>query len=354
LRNPNGQILGMLYVGMLETPYIDRRNTMIWRVMGLLLLTGLIAIGLGIYLVRRITAPVKQLSHAATSMARGDKQAQVSATPSYSELNELAKTFNEMQQAIVQRDRELRDQNTKLADTNARLERANRNYMETLGFVTHELKSPLAAIQSMLDVILKGYLGGEIPEKAKDYLGRIRRNCQELQDMVKNYLDLSRAERGELSASIKEIDFYKSVVDPCVQQNLAMFDARGINLEVECPTELNVQADADLMRIALTNYLSNAAKYGTDNGRARLIVQTKDGQVIVRMWNEGPGFTEGEKESLFKKFSRLRNEASQGCRGSGLGLFLCKQIADLHNGQVWADVEPGQWAQFNLSFPTEN
>jgi signal transduction histidine kinase len=354
LRNPNGKILGMLYVGMLEAPYVERRNDMIWWVIGMLVLIGLVAVILGVYLVRRITAPVKQLSEAAVSMAKGDEHEHVSTAHSYYELNELARSFNEMQDAIAQRDRELREQNAKLTDTNEQLARANNNYMETLGFVTHELKSPLAAMYSMLDVIMKGYVGGELPEKTKEYLGRVRRSCQEMQDMVKNYLDLSRAERGELSANIKRFDFYKEVVDPCVQQNLAMFEARGIELEVQCPEELEVEADPELMRIALTNYLSNAAKYSKDNGRARLIVQTEDGRLKVSMWNEGSGFTEEEKQDLFRKFSRLRNEASQGRRGSGLGLFLCRQIAELHDGQVWADSEPGQWAQFNLSFPLKS
>ena len=171
-------------------------------------------------------------------------------------------------------DRHLNEQNAQLAETNEKLERANRNYIDTLGFVTHELKSPLAAMQMMIDAITEGYTG-QVPEQASHFLLRIKRACEELQDMVKNYLDLSRAERGELVAQKAEIEFRADVVEPSVQHAQPLFESRGITLEVVCPESIPMYADAEVMRIALSNYLSNAAKYGNEGGAARLDVRAR-------------------------------------------------------------------------------
>ena len=195
--------------------------------------------------------------------------------------------------------KQLRDQEVeyhrKLAETNQKLEVANGNYMQMLGFVTHELKSPLAAMQSMISIVVDGFLG-DVPDKIAHHLLRIKRNCEELQDMVKNYLDLSRAERGELVAKKSHVNFHKEVVQACVNQTRALFDSRGVTLTVTSP-DFAVFADPELMRIALTNYLTNAAKYGAENKHATLTVAEvpEQGCFTVSVWKEGTGFTAEEK-----------------------------------------------------------
>jgi signal transduction histidine kinase len=109
-----------------------------------------------------------------------------------------------------------------------------------------------------------------------------------------------------------------------------------------------------LLRIALTNYLTNAAKYGREGGTAKVTARREDGALIVGVWNEGAGFTAEEQPQLFGKFSRLANDNTRSKRGSGLGLFLVKSILSLHAGRVWAESQPGTWAAFYMSFPSKN
>ncbi len=352
LRNPDGETLGMLYVGLLEAPYNALRTRLLARFLvptAAVLIVGLLAVTL---IVRQITRPLRDLRDSAEHIAEGDWDHPVPEGRAYTELTDLADSFRQMQSAIRQRDRKLREQNRTLSETNEQLERANRNYMQTVGFVTHELKSPLAAIQGHIDLLVGG-LVGEVPEKAKHLLVRVKRNCEELQDMVKNYLDLSRAERGELAAEKREIDLIADVVAPCVDQNQALFESRSMQLQTALPDELPVTADPELLRIALTNYLSNAAKYGREGGNAKLTVKIDDGEVRVRVWNEGQGFTEEDRQRLFQKFSRLRNKQTADKRGSGLGLWLCKEAVELHGGSADARSEPGEWAEFTLHFPAD-
>ncbi len=350
LRDPDGRILGMLYVGLLEAPYNALRNRLGARFLlpaGALLVVGILGVAL---VVRRITHPLHNLRDSAERIANGDWDSAIAPERTYTEIAALADSFHTMQGALRDRDQQLRDQNRALADTNDQLERANRNYMQTLGFVTHELSAPLAAMQSHIDLLLGGYVG-EVPEKATRPLTRIKRNCEELRDMVKNYLDLSRAEQGELATDKRPIDLITDVVRTCVDQNQALFDSRQITLETHCPDKLPATADPDLLRIVLTNYLSNAAKYGREGGTVRLEVAADRAEVVVSVWNDGAGFTKEEAERLFQKFSRLRNWNTADKRGSGLGLWLCQQLMELHGGTVAAESEPGQWARFSLCFP---
>jgi len=222
--------------------------------------------------------------------------------------------------------------------------------METLGFVTHELKSPLATMETQISVMLKGY-AGEVPENISNYLIRIRRSCEELQDMVKNYLDMSRMGMGELEAKKGPANYFKDIVEPSIEQTKILFESRGITLNIDCRENLIVLVDHELIRIALTNYLTNAAKYGSENKQARLEVSEEDGIITTSVWNEGTGFRPEEQASLFSKFSRLKNENTAKKRGSGLGLYLIKNIIKQHHGKVWAESNPGKWAKFCFSFP---
>ena len=110
-------------------------------------------------------------------------------------------------------------------------------------------------------------------------------------------------------------------------------------------------ADPGLLRIALNNFLTNAAKYGREGGKATVNVKREGDLVTLTVWNEGEGFPPEEASHLFEKFFRIRNANTHAKRGSGIGLFTVKNIAELHGGRAWAESEPGAWAAFHLSFP---
>jgi len=169
--------------------------------------------------------------------------------------------------------------------------------------------------------------------------------------MVRDYLDLSRLERGELVANKAPIDLAKNVVEMAVDQTAVFFRSRNIAVSVSCPGELPVVGDPGLLRIALNNFLTNAAKYGREGGKAAVTVSAEGGLVTLSVWNEGEGFPPEAAGRLFEKFFRVRNPSTHAKRGSGIGLFTVKNIAELHGGRAWAESEPGAWAAFHLTFP---
>lgn len=351
LRDPSGKTIGMIYVGLLREPYDDMRDGFIARFLVPVGVVGLLAVWAALYVVNRITRPVLALNRSASQLASGDWDHPLTIPHTYRELENLAGAYADMRTAIQKRDHELRARYEELSLTNEKLALSNRNYMQTLGFVTHELKAPLAAIQMLITTMVDGYLGKVSPQ-VSDFFVRIQRNCEELQDMVRDYLDLSRLERGELVANKAPIDLSKTVVEMAVDQTALFFRSRNMSVEVSCPKELPVVADPSLLRIALNNFLTNAAKYGRDGGRATVTAKMEGGRVTLEVWNEGEGFPAEEADRLFEKFFRVRNSSTHAKRGSGIGLFTVKNIAELHGGRAWAESEPGAWAAFHLSFPS--
>ena len=353
LRDPAGKTIGMLYVGLLRAPYDDLQDNLIAWFLIPVGLVGLLAVYAALFIVNRITRPVRALSESASRLAAGDLEHPIAIPHTYLELKQLAGAFAEMRTAIRKRDQELRARNEELSLTNTKLEQSNRNYMQTLGFVTHELKAPLAAIQMLIATMVDGYLG-QVSPQVSDFFIRIQRNCEELQDMVRDYLDLSRLERGELFANKSLIDLPTTVVTMAVDQAAVFFRSRNITVSVNCPKELPVVADPSLLRIALNNFLTNAAKYGREGGEARVHVKMEGELVSLSVWNEGESFPPEEAGRLFEKFFRIRNSNTHAKRGSGIGLFTVKKIAELHGGRAWAESEPGAWAAFHLSFPAHS
>ena len=350
LREPEGRIVGMLYVGVSRAPYDAMRRSLIARFLGPVAAVSLLAVWGALYIVGRITRPLRALGDSAARLADGDWDHELEVPPSYLELEQLSTVYGGMREAIRRRDRELRARNDELSLANQTLEQVNRDYMQTLGFVTHELKAPLAAMQMLIGTLMDGYLGA-LPEPVAKLLLRVQRNCEELQDMVRDYLDLSRLEHGELFATPSEIDVAKDVVKVAVENTAVFFRSRNIALEVTCPETLPAVADPGLLRIALNNFLTNAAKYGRDGGHARLSVGLEEGQVAFSLWNEGEGFPPAQAERLFEKLYRVRNAHTHAKRGSGIGLFTVRRIAQLHAGRAWAESEPGAWAAFHLRVP---
>jgi signal transduction histidine kinase len=232
------------------------------------------------------------------------------------------------------------------------LRAANLAYSEMLGFVSHELKSPVASLVTDAALMAEGYLGPLTDEQNKK-IRRMIAKGKYLLGLVREYLDLARIEGGELKPNIRTADsFLADVVDAAVEIVLPQIEDRNITLVRIAPDdELSVDCDPSLIRIVVVNLLSNAAKYGRDGGRIRLSVAPEDATVRVTVWNEGPGFPESAQAVLFRKFSRVRKPELMKQKGTGVGLYTSLRIIQLHGGRIWATSEEGHWAQFAFHIP---
>lgn len=229
---------------------------------------------------------------------------------------------------------------------------ANQAYTEMLGFVSHELKSPVAAIVSNARLLEKGYLG-ELEDKQSDMIGRMIGKGEYLLGLIGEYLDLARIESGEMTADVREnVDFIREVVDPAVQIVESEIESKAMKLlRVGCDSPVTVTCDPDLLKIVLVNLLGNAVKYGNEGGEIRLTVEHDGKHLHVSVWNEGPGFPREQRARLFRRFSRLDTPELKQQKGTGVGLYTCWRIIQAHHGRIDAKSEHGQWADFSFEIP---
>ncbi len=230
------------------------------------------------------------------------------------------------------------------------LEDANRAYTEMLGFVAHELKSPVASMMRDSQMMLDGYAGELSPPQA-ERLRKMVAKGDYLLGLVGDYLDLARLE-GDLAVNARDgLDLAGDVIDTAVDIARADADAKGMTIEIDAPRPMPVQADPDLMRIVAVNLVGNGVKYGRDGGRVRVTARHEDGAFTMTVHNEGPGFPESQRGRLFRRFSRLDTAELRRRKGTGVGLYSVARIVRLHGGRVFAESQEGAWAEFGFSIP---
>ncbi len=229
---------------------------------------------------------------------------------------------------------------------------AMKNYGEMLGFISHEIKSPIGATIMECKLMLDNYLG-DINPKVRDRLQRIVTRSEHLLGMVRDYLDISRMEGGELKARFTEgVNIQDTIVNPMIDVLQTTADEKGMTVNLNVPSDaLTVRCDPDLLKIAVTNFLSNAIKYGRENTPIDINLQKHLDGFRLTVRNEGPGFPKSEIPNLFRKFSRLQTKELLKQKGTGLGLYTVWRIAKLHRGNISADSEEGSWAEFTLTIP---
>jgi hypothetical protein len=230
---------------------------------------------------------------------------------------------------------------------------ANRAYTEMLGFVSHELKSPVSSMITDATVLEGGYVG-DLTEKQKQILQRMTRKGNYLLAMVREYLDLARIESGQMDIRPrKDVDFLSEVMEPALEIVAPQIEEKNVRLHRDVQGAVSpIECDAELLKVVLINYLSNAVKYGkADDGRVDLVCRRDEEGLHVAVRNEGRGFGPADRKQLFRKFSRLSVPEFKDRKGTGVGLYAVRQIVSLHGGKVDARSEKGAWAQFSFQIP---
>jgi signal transduction histidine kinase len=330
IRDIQGDILGILYVGTLEQPFTDMAR----EVMQIFLLSvvgvSAIAVVFSVVLAGAISKPLTEVVRASECLASGDWGYQVDTNTSIIELNSMAEAFNAMSLGLKEREASLRISNEKLAAM-------NKSYIDLIGFVAHELKGILASAVMNAYAVRDGYLG-MINFKQRKALDSVARNLDYLDATVKKFLSLGRVERGELPVNKTNLNLKKDVFDSSINSLSPMAVKKGLKIANEISPEMAVHADADLMQIVANNLVSNAIKYSPDAGKIKVSARQIDGMIEVDVYNDSTPMSEEQRAKLFQKFSRLDNPETKKVKGTGLGLYITKQIIEKHGGTI--TVEP--------------
>lgn len=220
------------------------------------------------------------------------------------------------------------------------LELANRELEAFSYSVSHDLRAPLRAIDGFSQVLENSY-AGQLDEKGRDYLGRVRRASHRMGDLIDDILHLSHISRKEV---VKEpVD--ATALALAVADDLRQRDA-GRQVEFTIEGDMHVQADPKLLRIVLENLMGNAWKFTsrTANPKIEVGIKQHDGHPAIFVRDNGAGFNMEYAHKLFSPFQRLHG--ANEFEGSGIGLATVQRIISRHGGRVWAEGSEGAGASF--------
>ena len=231
------------------------------------------------------------------------------------------------------------------------LTEANRAYSEVLGFVSHELKSPIASMVTDARLLCGGYLG-QLNDAQRSKIQRTIAKGEYLLHLVDDYLNLDQIESGAMKGRFrKDVDFIKEVAEFSIEQFEPMIEDKRMTLESQLAPLPPIECDAGLMKIVVDNLLGNAVKYGREGGTIRITIELDGDMLQIVVWNEGPGFPKELRANLFRKFSRLGVPELKKEKGTGVGLYSSWRVVRVHGGRITADSKYGQWAQFTVHIP---
>jgi signal transduction histidine kinase len=245
--------------------------------------------------------------------------------------------------------KELRDTNQQLRLVNRKLKHDDKIKDEFVYVATHELKNPITAMKGYLSLIEEGQFG-TIPEKLTNPINQIQASNQQLIELLNNLLQIARAEAQHLE--IKTVPtVICDIIDSVAKDLKPLLDQKGLIFNHHCPNRaVTVMADKERLREIFSNLISNAIKY-SNTGEIRISHDIEQGHLVTHVMDQGVGIAESDQTKLFTRFFRAEEEAAKGIPGTGLGLFICKQLIEKMKGKIWFKSELGLGSTFSFSLP---
>jgi signal transduction histidine kinase len=298
---------------------------------------------------------------AAEVIARSDSLRDFLATgEDDSALEELSRQNRDLVQVLSELE-EKREQlerlNTKLEESNRELNQANAQLRELsamkeefLALTTHDLRSPLTVISGVINFFTSGRLGDMTPEQ-KNMVSMMERNTQNLIELVNDLLDASKLESGTMRLDFSTIEL-RALVDELREQMQPLATEKEITLEEALPADIPpLRADRAKLRRVLVNLISNALKFTPRGGRVILSAAPERDAVRVSVTDTGVGIAPGDLRDIFDKYAQARSRATRSEKGTGLGLYITRQLVELHGGHIEVESEVGKGSTFSFTIP---
>ena len=300
---------------------LHRLRRLTFEALGALFLASL---AIGWVVGGRVLRPVDRITAAARRIQATNLSERIALDGPRDELKTLADTFDEML---------------------GRLEASFTAQRQFVADASHELRNPLAVIQTNADVAL---WDEGVPESARTRIEAVRRASERMRKLVDDLLALARLELA--AAQRSEVDLAQLVhevgdeLDPLAR-------AHGLVLEQDAESGVRVVADRDALKRALANLLDNAFRHSPPGAPVRITAARRNGSAVLSVADRGPGLTAEEQEHVFERFWRSDSARSRESGGAGLGLAIVRRIAESHGGAVAVVSEPGDGSTFEILLP---
>ncbi len=231
----------------------------------------------------------------------------------------------------------LKHSRTRLEEANVKLQSLDKLKTEFVSLASHQLRSPLTAIKGYTSMLLEGDYG-EINPQAREIVERVAESSKNLTLVVEDLLNVAKIEQGGMKYEIDKVDFSELVENTARDLSITA-EKKGLKLIDSIPKDQKffVSGDKEKLRQVLINLIDNSMKY-TPSGQIEVNMNFKDGKILLSIKDTGVGISKEVIGTLFAKFSR-GDGAKLNSTGTGLGLYLVKEIVEAHHGRVWVESE---------------
>jgi two-component system sensor histidine kinase BaeS len=305
-----------------ELSFINSLNLLLlWVTLAALAL----AAGLGLFMARRITVPLGRISLATQRIAGGHRDVTIAEKTNVRELDGIARAVNDLSRSLGEQEALRRRLTADMA---------------------HELRTPLATLQSHLEALVDGVWEAD-PARLAGLHGEILR----INRMVADMENLARYESDSLDLTKSAVDLV-AVAITIVANHEPQFRMNEVDLAFSSDlTAAPIQADSDKLSQAVINLLSNALKFTPSGGFVRVRVGATDGEAFLSVSDTGVGIAPEDLPFVFERFYRADSSRTRATGGSGIGLAITRAIVEAHGGSITAASELGKGSEFRISLP---
>lgn len=303
----------------------------------LLLFAAGISISIGYLLSSGITSAIQQILVGTRQLSGKDYSVRVPES-GRDEVAQLARAFNEMASRLGQAD-----------DKAKRLESARRDF---IAWVSHDLRTPLSALQAMLDAIVEDVVIDK--ESVDRYLHQCQTEIRRMSDLIDDLFQLAQLDIGHLSLEY-EVSSLSDLISDALGGVRALAEAKQVRVAGWVDKEVDPvwMAPREISRV-LHNLLENSLRHTPAGGDIQLQAEIQDGHILVSVSDTGEGISPEDLPHVFDRFfrgekSRARNKDAEG--GSGLGLSIVKGLIEAHGGRIWIESEPGSNTVVKFTLP---
>ncbi len=218
---------------------------------------------------------------------------------------------------------------------------------EFLSNVSHELRTPLQSISGFTKLIMNG----QVPDPAtqQEFFQIIDRETMHLGNLINGLLDMSRLEAGRFQLFKKIFPIRETFTDS-IKMFHSLASQKNITLSENIPLEIpEMEVDSERMREVVINLIGNAIKFSDPGGSVNIKVEKRENELLFQVSDHGTGISDETMKHLFERFYRAEGETVRG--GTGLGLYISKQIVDAHGGHIWAESKLGEGSTFSFTLP---
>ena len=220
---------------------------------------------------------------------------------------------------------------------------------EFIALSSHQLRTPATCVKQYLGMVLNGY-AGEISDTAQDFIRTAYNNNEKQLAILNVLLKIATINSGQYHLDIKVSDIC-DVLQHVVSEFSPPLHKLHQHLDYTPPDSCNLPVDSEVITIAIGNLIANASHYSPSGSTIRMTAEHSESFVVVSVHDQGAGIRTSDIPTIFKKFSRIDNEFSDTVNGNGLGLYLAKQIVELHGGSIAVTSKLHQGSTFSVFLP---